>query len=672
MLKTLGCRSVLICPLLRLAPRIPLRVGGLRGYRPSSTAGSNDSWSRRRRVGTPAISSPVPSSEPSLEEVLGTWERNRDSFTSHDFLSQCLYRCLKAASAERLSPSQLMELPRFQSLWRHLCSQVPSMSANTAVMCLYNCAQYDFRDSPSASLLVDVCLQKSSYIPPRAFGILLWSLHKLRLYQDSQPLVVRVVQRFHSELLSGVQFKPQAFANVLWVLATTKTWPSDITQCVMEYVPQRAGDLDFHSLSIVLWAVTTAGLPASDAFLNAAGDRAAALLQRQLPVISVVHCCWAFGSASYYHRLFFPALRDKLCAEPLQSPSFTPRLLSSVAWACARAGYYDAGLLDHIAAASLSRLGQFNSQDLGNLAYCYGYLNHRSDKLLLAISRIMSSQLEMAANELACANVANSCLVHRLYPEALFRELLSKERVAGERYIKCDDALLSELSGNVYYLLSTALLEEGAGKHLHLCLQIHSVVKVERPDLEECVLQPPHDKIIAALVLSESAVHCQRTYSVFHHNICKALLQITGSSQHFTKEALTTFSSFIDAEVILNHEGKALPIPPQWRGWNQPRQLLARAYSAEEEPLLWQAIDKVCSKREVSSLDALLPEEVCLASDWAARMGHPAQPVARKVAIEADGPRHYAANCRHKLGTTVLKHRLLTALGWDVIAVKGC
>lgn len=215
----------------------------------------------------------------------------------------------------------------------------------------------------------------------------------------------------------------------------------------------------------------------------------------------------------------------------------------------------------------------------------------------------------------------------------------------------------------------TVLLQEGASKHLNFCVQIHSLVQNERPDLQNCLLKSPHDQIVPALVIAQSMVYCQRVYSVFHRNICKALLQITGSTQHFTREALTTFSSFVDAEVIIDNEGTALPIPLQWNGWIRPRELLTKMYPVKENPALWQKLDGMCSKGE-DILDVNLVEEVCVASDWADKLGHPTQSVARKIAIEADGPKHYAVNYRHKLGNTVLKHRLLSSKGWDVIAVS--
>jgi hypothetical protein len=257
----------------------------------------------------------------------------------------------------------------------------------------------------------------------------------------------------------------------------------------------------------------------------------------------------------------------------------------------------------------------------------------------------VSSNPEFAANELACANVANACLIHKVYPEPLLQQLMSYERIS-------------------------TLLECGEWEHLHLCAQIHFVVEAECPTLRHCTLQPPHNKVVPALVLAESMVNCPRVYSVFHQNICKALLQITGSARNFTREALTTFSSFIDAEVILDREGTPLPIPQQWGGWSQPRKLLTAVYPEEENASLWHAINQFCDKHAHGLLEKDIVENVSVASDWDANLGNASKPVTRKVAFEADGPRHFAVNCRHRLGNTVLKHRLLEARGWNVLAIS--
>ena len=55
-----------------------------------------------------------------------------------------------------------------------------------------------------------------------------------------------------------------------------------------------------------------------------------------------------------------------------------------------------------------------------------------------------------------------------------------------------------------------------------------------------------------------------------------------------------------------------------------------------------------------------------LASDWD-EAG--ASRASRRVAVEADGPVHFAVSCEHALGCTTLKHRQLWALGWEVVSV---
>lgn len=222
----------------------------------------------------------------------------------------------------------------------------------------------------------------------------------------------------------------------------------------------------------------------------------------------------------------------------------------------------------------------------------------------------------------------------------------------------------------MFHFLSLSLivlLKSGEGKHLHLLVQIHYIIRAERPDLKECLLQPPHDKVVPAMVVAESMLKCERIYSLFHHNIYKALLQITGGTRYQTSEALTLYGSFIDTEIILDSDGRAMTVPESWCKWGQPFELLSTAYPALQNPQFWKTIsDSQCRER----LDHDVIKEVCVASDWSERLGHTPSPVARRVAIEADGPRHYAVNCRHKLGNTEIKHRLLQSQGWDVVAVS--
>ena len=423
-----------------------------------------------------AIFSRHPSTNPSTADVLDSWERQRSAFKSHELLTRSLYYILKAAKREGKSPGVLGQIPEFQSFWHYLRAEVPRMEANSAIMCLYNCAQFDQRDAAFFTTLLKVCEQQADSIPPKAFGILLWSLHKLGFYEDAQPLVTKVVRRFHTILLSEGRFKPQAFANVLWVLATTHTWPPNLSQPVMAYVAAHTVEFDFHSLSIVLWSLTTAAVPLPCNFMGLprdqagdpaadiagqspgvgvaggvaidtqvtrsqpaainlmahAGEAAAQLMKSEpLAVISLAHCCWAFGTAPLYHKEFFSTLSQRLQKEPPSSFSLTPRLLSMVSWACARVGFYDPSLLDMIASVALSKLHEFNTQDLGNLSFCFSCLNHPRTDLLSAISQRMSSRPDMIVDDQACMLVATACLTHRLYPQELLQRLMEPSRIEG-------------------------------------------------------------------------------------------------------------------------------------------------------------------------------------------------------------------------------------------------
>jgi very-short-patch-repair endonuclease len=44
-------------------------------------------------------------------------------------------------------------------------------------------------------------------------------------------------------------------------------------------------------------------------------------------------------------------------------------------------------------------------------------------------------------------------------------------------------------------------------------------------------------------------------------------------------------------------------------------------------------------------------------------------PAGRKVAIEVDGPFHFSVNTNSPLGQTMIRRRLLRAVGWTVISV---
>ena len=385
-----------------------------------------------------------------VAEVLHVWEAHRDSPYSHNLVRSCLYYSLKAAVSERLSTAELFSVAGFDRFWDHLVSQVPSMSANSAVKCLYNCAQFDFHHQTLSASLVDVCTQKSRHIPSVSIGILLWSLKRLDLLSSpsTQPLLTHLVDLFHSRLASGeVVFKTQSLSNILWVLASSNNLPAHLGERVTEVLPRYMDQFDFHSLSLCLWSLTSSGATLTQPLLDSAGTAAAGFLETERSVPNTIHCCWAFASAEYYHRSFCEALSQAILTERSSSPMLTPRLLSSVAWMCAKVGYFNPTLLDCIASRALSELRQFNAQDLGNLMYAYAQLDYPHQQLVSEVTRRFVSDKRLLSDDGACVSVAWANLAIGEYPLPLLEHLMEPSRVRRE--------LILFISNSTYTIVAT-------------------------------------------------------------------------------------------------------------------------------------------------------------------------------------------------------------------------
>ena len=202
---------------------------------------------------------------------------------------------------------------------------------------------------------------------------------------------------------------------------------------------------------------------------------------------------------------------------------------------------------------------------------------------------------------------------------------------------------------------------------MNFLLRLQVLLKAECPDID---LELPHEKDVFITALIES--QWSHTHTKLADSIVKALLKITQSHSHFTLEALTTTLYSIDIELILDGDRKTIKIPEHWKSWKNLHSLLNSHSLTRTSPKLKSLLQEPCYQ--------LSPENECvsktpnqifnLASDWAEVVGGPVIPIAFRVAVEVDGPWHYAANSPHTLGKTLLKHRVLKCLGWNVLSVS--
>lgn len=321
---------------------------------------------------------------------------------------------------------KLSEDPVCDAFINYVAESAHKIPPKTAILCLHHCAKHNFHNEKLVTSLADqISVQKVKEIPYMFLSSILWSLKRLGLHTKYRLLLNPVVQRVSETLKADAHWPPGTLANFTSTLATANTWPEELTEPLQAYLTRHMSKWsDLHALSNALWSLTKVGVIHSDTtLLDKAGEAATNAMPDSKNPHDIALLSWAFGAANYYHEDFFQALSKKF---PMMCHSYrTPRLLSTVAWACSRVRYYDPSLLDYVAQDAVAKLDQFNSHDLSNLAYAFGVLNHPCPRLLNAIAEKLTSNLHLLSNSQACSNIAWACMVHNVYPTKLLEHLFT-------------------------------------------------------------------------------------------------------------------------------------------------------------------------------------------------------------------------------------------------------
>ena len=180
-----------------------------------------------------------------------------------------------------------------------------------------------------------------------------------------------------------------------------------------------------------------------------------------------------------------------------------------------------------------------------------------------------------------------------------------------------------------------------------------------------------------------------RARSTFGLKVHTAINTTLGGNQYSQFDALSLGGYVLDFEVLLDRDNRPVPIPERWR----LRSSQSLAASIGGPTLRWRGARSQLSpdligdmrrteegksdqERVFGASHFPTPEHghnvgtTSLASDWGSKFAKIPAQVARKLAIEVNGNSHYALNCDHPLGPTVLKTRHLQYLGWEVLNVS--
>ena len=183
-------------------------------------------------------------------------------------------------------------------------------------------------------------------------------------------------------------------------------------------------------------------------------------------------------------------------------------------------------------------------------------------------------------------------------------------------------------------------------------LQLDLACKVEHPQLN---LPSLPSKLLGRILQETIDQYTKYSHSEYDSNVHYALYHLFESGDYF-RRGVQSFSGYeLDTEILLDEKNEVVAIPES----------CYRVHSSRVTDILADRFQLNCTRSNHGVNDWL-----ALASDWGVEDKEVMKRVKRRVAIEADGLYHYAVNCHHRLGKTVLKHRQLKALGWDVIPVS--
>ena len=194
--------------------------------------------------------------------------------------------------------------------------------------------------------------------------------------------------------------------------------------------------------------------------------------------------------------------------------------------------------------------------------------------------------------------------------------------------------------------------------HVHQLLQLDLAGRYEQPG-KGLPLLSPHDRL---QMLINAATFAVKEKSRFQQNVANILTDMYGCVHYLNMETFSFTGYGLDFELLLDSEDSPMSIP----GLQVHRELS----SVEAVKMIHEKMTELDSsenkKLDLKKLQIESGKKYNLSADWFTQGGN----VKRQIAIEVDGPVHFAANCSHPLGRTALKTRQLKAVGWDVISVS--
>lgn len=547
--------------------------------------------------------------------------------------------------------------------------------------------------------LAEESRRKIRTFTPQALSNTLWGLSKLGMIGNEDFLKI-----IASEAIRNVhEFNSQNLANAVWAFATIGVTPSeDFLKIFARESIRKMNEFSPQNISNILWAYAKLGYPCPDLY-HAADKQAVSTMANFLPQ-AVSNALWAHATADMEPSAAF---YSKALSHARQSiTQFTPQNLANTTWSIATMRNLPAvkdspdtpEMIDLIAREVTERLQDsrradaFTRQHLANVVWSWAAIGHDPGKKFLII---MADALVTRAEECNAQEIANSVWAFatlHVYHGPLF------DSMCGEACHRLDafneqnmTNLLSSLAKITHFhevLLiriadsAVSSIEEFSNFHFVRLLWGFAFFNFSTPNLmpkltaefaRRCdALQGErftlHHLALLGWSLAVLDAFNPKLWDMYQLQLIQAYHEHVNSSveeQQELGEDISRPSSAINQIfqswllVSATHPDQQWVLAPillekGQQSWStQAKEVQVSGFHSEVSHLLTSmgiahSIEHF-TEDKLFSIDIALPEEM--------------------VAIEVDGPSHFAKNNMRPLANLFIRKKLLEARGWKVASV---
>ncbi|KAK9908644.1 hypothetical protein WJX75_000861 [Coccomyxa subellipsoidea] len=474
------------------------------------------------------------------------------------------------------------------------------------------------------------------------------AMHRLAKvsYRSKVPLAVVQEHPMYPHLLAVLlkkitvgKMRARQLANTLWAFGKLGHDAEDLVDALL-YQLQRTHIVTWQEqeISNVVWAMATLSRSDERMLDRMARDALRRGMSAFVPQ-AVSNMVWGFAVLEYNNNAFMLAVAEYFV---MDLSHFATQAVSNILWGCAVLNFYDQDMFNAAALEIQHRIASFNDQEISNSLLAFAKMEHVDVSLLRAFEQdITRPQRLREFTSQALSNMAWSFATLRWYPETVLGA------ISTELHRRTDYLSVQEISVSVWAM---AKLGYHPGRSLaDFGRRIEELV----PEFNS---QACANTLWGLSVLQATQLPC-----------FQLLIDRLGGSNVDKVEVLMLhqlFQSLMLARLEARRQNMADPIrtiPDHIyalirRVWKETvKHTLSSRFHID--------VSKVLRELNVAHDFEYVTEDGLFSLDIALR--GPRGP----VAIEVDGPYHFTLNTRQPLGSTLIRRRLLHALGWTVLSV---